>query len=81
MTTITRGTSHFVSYAAAVRYYSAYEPDAHAAVNRKLDHDGGNGPNKRDAQIYIGPPKLKPGQRLELIDGKTRYAIIETRTP
>jgi hypothetical protein len=61
------GTSHFVSRRAAVRYYSDYEDDAEHAVERKL----------AAGEIHIGPPDLKPGQRLEHCDDGTRYAIVE----
>jgi hypothetical protein len=59
------GTAHFVSKAKAVRYYREYEIDARAAVERKLS----------EGSIHIGPPTLKPGERLTTIDGGTRYAV------
>ncbi len=66
---------HFVSEAHAIRYYAAYESgDAHqrhawakSAVAQKL----------KDGEIKIGPPALKPGETLRIIDGGTRYAIVE----
>lgn len=61
------GTSHFVSYPRAVKYYSVYESDPVAAVNRRL-HAG---------EIHIGRPPIKPGQRLVMIDNGLRYAIEE----
>jgi len=62
------GTSHFVSHAAAVRYYRDYEgADASRAVQRKL----------AAGEIHIGKPRLKPGERLHVIDSGTRYAIEE----
>jgi hypothetical protein len=61
---VTVGTSHFVSKAAAVRYY-AYEHATEADIDRKL----------AEGLIHIGKPELKPGQRLSTIDNGTRYAI------
>ena len=60
------GTSHFVSRDAAIRYYQPYEyPITAEAVDDKLAR----------GEIHIGKPDLKPGERLTLIDGGTRYAI------
>lgn len=59
------GTSHFVSRAAAERYYAACETDPARAVARKL----------ADGEIHIGKPELKPGQRLSVIAGEGRYQI------
>lgn len=59
------GTSHFVSRRAAERYYSATEADPAGAVARKL----------ADGEIHIGPPALKPDQRLSVIPGEGRYQI------
>jgi hypothetical protein len=64
--TITTGTSHFVSKSAARRYY-AYEDAKAADIDRKIS----------EGLIHIGKPALKQGQRLTLIDGGTRYAIVE----
>ena len=62
------GTSFFVSRAAAVRYYRAYEgKDAEKAVARKL----------REGEIHLGVPHTKVGERLHIIDGGTRYEIEE----
>lgn len=62
------GTCHFVSRAAAVRYYRDYHyPDTEKAVARKIS----------EGEIKIGPPELKPGQRLTTEDDGTRYAVIE----
>lgn len=61
---ITVGTSHFKSRNAARRYYEPYGYDA-AAVDRKI----------ADGEIHLGPPILKPGESLSLIDDGTRYAI------
>lgn len=63
---MTYGTSYFVSKAAAVRYYRAYEgANAAAAVARKI----------REGEIHIGRPPVKAGERISLIDGGKRYAI------
>jgi len=63
------GTPYFVSRAAAERYYGDCEPHGTAAevVARKL----------KAREIYIGPPKTEPHQRLAIIDNGTRYAIEE----
>lgn len=66
------GTAHFISRDAAIRYYREYGYDDTAAeVDRKL----------ADGEIYIGPPELKPGQRLARIDAGTRYAIEDQGAP
>jgi len=63
------GTSHFVSKAAAIRYYRDTEGDnAREAVERKLS----------EGEIHIGAPDLKPGETLSVIDNGTRYEIAET---
>lgn len=60
------GTSHFVSFESAVRYYKDYPyRSIRAAVMRKI----------YDGEISLGKPKLKKGERLSLIDGGLRYAI------
>lgn len=65
------GTPHFVSVAAAVAYYKPYGyKSTLAAVLRK----------KQDGEIHIGPPTLKPGQTLRIIDGGLRYAIQEVKS-
>jgi len=66
-TTMT-GTNHFRSLGHAIRYYQdhGYE-DIVLAVGQKIN----------DEEIVIGPPKTKPGQRLILLDGGTRYGIEE----
>ena len=62
------GTAHFVSKAAAITYDQPYHyEDVVEAVERKL----------ADGEIHIGAPKLKPGERLLIIDEGTRYAIEE----
>ena len=62
------GTLCFPSEAAAVRYYSKLGL-THADVLHKI--------GMRD--ITIGKPKLQPGDRLVLIDRRTRYAIEDDR--
>ena len=60
------GTSHFLSFAAAVRYYRKYDGnDACITVVERL----------RSGEIHIGRPTEKPGQRTYLIDNGTRWAI------
>ena len=63
------GTSHFVSMAAATRYYlPCCDNDWTASaleVARKV----------RCGEIHIGEPKLKPGERLVLLDERTRYGV------
>ena len=60
------GTSHFVSEAAARRYYGEMEYTV-ADVTRMIE----------DGEIHISRPPLAPGQRLRMIDGGTRWAIEE----
>lgn len=59
------GTSCFVSFRAAVRYYGAYESDARQVVMRKLS----------EGEIHVGRPDTKPNERLLIIDDDTRWAI------
>jgi hypothetical protein len=60
------GTAHFLSYAAAVRYHRAQHGDnACIVVPQKL----------RAGEIHIGRPIIKNGERLQLIDDGTRWAI------
>ena len=61
---ITTGTSHFVSYNSALRYF-AYENATDTDIDRKI----------AEGLIQIGKPALKPGQKLSIIDDGTRYAI------
>ena len=62
----TYGTSHFVSLEAAIAYYLPYHyPITREAVSRKVS----------EGEINIGPPVLKPGERLTLIDSNRRYKI------
>jgi hypothetical protein len=60
------GTSYFASKGAAIRYYKPYGYDKEA-VESKI----------RQGEIHIGRPPVKPGQTLKLIDGATRFAIVE----
>lgn len=64
------GTPYFESYGAAVRYYSAacycYK-DVRSVVDYKIEQK----------EIFIGPPVLKPGEKL-LIDEAERRYIIES---
>ncbi len=57
------GTAHFVSFAAAMRYYETSIP----GINDKLEA----------GEIFIGPPNLKPGEKLSVIPGEGRYQIEE----
>lgn len=62
------GTSYFVSFAHAVRYYRDYEGrNAQHVVERKLS----------EGEIHIGEPPLKCGDVLSIIDKGTRYAVTE----
>lgn len=68
------GTSHFVSLEHAAQYYSFYYgnniDNGRAAAKRKIT----------TGEIHIGPPELKPGETLQIIDDGTRYAIVEIIT-
>lgn len=67
MSTQTRvGTSHFVDTANAYTYYGRQGIDA-AGVRQKI----------AEGEISIGPPPIKPGQGVVIVDGGTRYAIVE----
>ena len=60
------GTSYFVSFSAACRYYRPYySGDVKNHVEFKLTQ----------GEIHIGKPPLKKGNRLTVIDERTRYAI------
>ena len=62
------GTCHFVSAAAAIRYYGSQGfSDPVEAVFCKL----------RDGEIKIGPPTAKPGDLIVTVDGGARYSVIE----
>lgn len=62
MTTI--GTSYFVSFDAAVKYYRDYEEFPASAVATKLE----------EGDIHIGKPPIKPGEKLSL-NSEGRYVI------
>jgi hypothetical protein len=58
------GTCHFVSRQAMIDYYKTYdydENDIDAILIEEIN--------------FIGPPKLKPGEKLIVIDNDCRYAI------
>ncbi len=59
------GTSHFVSLQTAVRYYKDYGYGLND-VQQKV----------KDGEIHLGPPVVKDGQKLSIIDGG-RYALTE----
>ncbi len=63
------GTSYFVSFDSACRYYRLQERTTHkhlrAIVATKLC----------EGLIHIGVPHLKEGEVLSIIDRGTRYAI------
>jgi hypothetical protein len=69
----TYGTSYFVSFKHACRYYAPqeglnwYAPELSAIIQRKIDEGG----------IHIGIPPMKAGDLISRIDGGTRYAITE----
>ena len=59
------GTCHFVSRNAAYKYYAGYGLTA-ADVALKI----------AAREIAIGPPKVKGGEAVILVDGDTRYAVV-----
>jgi hypothetical protein len=65
------GTSHFVSRSHAANYYLNQGADSwsDAMLMAQEKNDAG--------EIHFGEPEIKPGQRLEIIDNGTRYAIVE----
>jgi hypothetical protein len=63
------GTCHFLSRRSAQRYYA--EPGGTWATAREIERKIAAG------EIKVGPPAIKPGQRLTLVDAGTRYAIVE----
>ena len=69
MTTL-YGTNYFTSHWAACGYYRDYcetAKEARAMVDRKIV----------DGEIHIGAPgPLKISERLTLVDGGRRYAVI-----
>jgi hypothetical protein len=64
------GTSHFVSFEAARRYYTAYGFDRDATL-RKL----------QAGEIHIGEPRLAPGERLVIAEAEGRYVIEDSPPP
>jgi hypothetical protein len=60
------GTSHFITRAAANRYYAAQGETA-ASVGRKL----------AAGEIHIGRPPRKAGQSVGVIPGEGRWYLIE----
>lgn len=60
------GTAHFEDLAAARVYYATYGFSAEE-VARKL----------KVGEIFLGPPPLKPGQKLHLDRQEHRYFIEE----
>ena len=69
----TTGTSHFTNRTGAENYYQAYCPgmargNLEAYVWNKIKTGG----------IHIGPPTLKPGQKLLVNQDEQRYFIEET---
>lgn len=63
------GTSNFVTERDAVLYYRDYyetSKEATKAVKRKIE----------EGEISVGPPVLRKGEKLTLVDGGRRYAII-----
>lgn len=60
------GTPYFVSFEAALDYYSAYGGTPET-VRHQIAH----------AAIYIGKPPLKPTERLVMLDNGKRYGIAD----
>ena len=58
------GTNHFTGFTAAVNYYKAQGFSSVDVVDKK-----------QAGEIEFGPPKVKNGQKLMVIDG--RYHITE----
>lgn len=62
------GTSYFADRAAAIRYYKPYH---HASTEHAVDA------KLKAGEIHLGlPPGYRPDDVI-LIDGGTRYAILE----
>ncbi len=60
------GTNHFISIAAADKYYAPYYgPDVNSFVKTKI----------KNGEIKIGPPKIKNGQKLLKNKDEGRYFI------
>lgn len=62
---VTWGTSHFVSLAAAIRYYRPYGYDA-SDVRAKL----------ASGEIHLGEPSAQPSSRVILDNREGRYFIV-----
>lgn len=60
------GTSHYRSLQAAISYYLNYGYTRDDVADKVVS-----------GEITIGEPKLKPGQRLVLLDNRARYGIEE----
>lgn len=58
------GTHHFINEDAAVRYYKPYGFDRQDVQRKAVE-----------GEIAYGKPTVRPGERIVLIDGNTRYAI------
>jgi hypothetical protein len=63
------GTNRFINFNAAVRYYRDYAGNDPAESVRLAVQ------KIRDNEIDFGPPVIKDGESVILIDGNTRYAI------
>lgn len=59
------GTSYFMNWASAVRYYKDYGYDRNEVDSMIAE-----------GQIHLGKPLLKPGEILEVIEREGRYAIV-----
>lgn len=64
------GTNHFVAFAYAVIYYQKQGIDSGAVQQKYVD-----------GEIKIGPPTLKDGESLVIIDDGCRYAIDVSTQP
>tara|TARA_Y100000310_G_scaffold56223_1_gene51529 strand:+ start:132 stop:344 length:213 start_codon:yes stop_codon:yes gene_type:complete len=64
------GTSHFVSFGRAVRYYHDYNPDASQglAIYKWVEAKLVAG------EISVGPPEVKPGERM-FVNDEGRYCV------
>ena len=58
------GTAYFPTLIAAIRYYRPHYNIEE--VQRKV----------KDGEIIIGKPKIKDGEKLILLDDRTRYGIM-----
>ena len=61
---MTKGTAHFVSIHLAWEYYWIQGYDRNDVLQKLTD-----------GEIFIGPPDLKDGEKLMLLDSGTRYGI------